>query len=271
MKKGFTDYYKILSVSPKANAEEIKRAWRKKMKQFHPDRHLAEHAHYEKISCEINRAYSVLSDETSRQKFDEKRSRALSNSDVPDIALFSFGEKVTFTVLVFCITVFFFAIPPWADCENAFLGYFFAGRAAENIADPIAPSLISIVCIFSATLLCGKCIGERVGVWTFLQAFSLLIACAKSLIVPLQQYEAMTLFGLFGVGVFCVFKSYGERKRPVAGVFFRVVGLIACVLTYRAGTLVFKFADELVSAGCLLVLATYLVAGISARLSAGSE
>lgn len=271
MKNDFVDYYKILSVSPKASAEEIKRAWRRKMMKFHPDHHLAEEARYEEISREINRAYFVLSNRKRRRSFDEARWRRFANSDDGNSEFFSFGTKIALTVLAFCLSVFFFAIPPWADCESAFWRYLFSGRGEENLGNPVVPALVVIFGIFAGMFFGGKCLGERAGAWTFLSVFSLFLACVKSLVVPLHGHGAWMFPLLFLAGVICVFRTYGERKNPVAGLVFRVVGLVASVATYRCGELVFGRSDEIVSGVVLLVLAAYLIAGVSAALSSGSE
>lgn len=66
------DYYKILEVKTTANSNEIKVAYRKLAKEFHPDLHannpLAKLAN-EKFK-EINEAYEVLSDEDKRKQYD---------------------------------------------------------------------------------------------------------------------------------------------------------------------------------------------------------
>ncbi|CAK8695539.1 unnamed protein product [Clavelina lepadiformis] len=64
-----TDYYKTLDVSRNATAQEIKRAYLKKCKDYHPDKHQGDKGMHEKFVA-INEAYSVLSNTTERRNFD---------------------------------------------------------------------------------------------------------------------------------------------------------------------------------------------------------
>jgi curved DNA-binding protein len=68
----FKDYYAILGVSPEASEEEIKRAYRKLARQYHPDVNPGDKVAEEKFK-EINEAYEVLSDLEKRRKYDELR------------------------------------------------------------------------------------------------------------------------------------------------------------------------------------------------------
>lgn len=66
------NYYDILGVDKKASKDEIKKAYRQLSKQWHPDlcRDESKKAEYEEKFKEINEAYSVLSDDTKRQEYD---------------------------------------------------------------------------------------------------------------------------------------------------------------------------------------------------------
>ncbi len=63
------DYYEILGLNKGASADEIKSAYKKMAKKFHPDISKEEHA--EEKFKEILEAYSVLSDEQKKSNYDQ--------------------------------------------------------------------------------------------------------------------------------------------------------------------------------------------------------
>lgn len=65
----FKDYYAILGVPRDASEEDIKKAFRKLARQYHPDVARDKKAAEEKFK-EINEAYEVLSDPAKRKKYD---------------------------------------------------------------------------------------------------------------------------------------------------------------------------------------------------------
>jgi len=64
------DYYEVLGVSKGASEEELKKAYRKMAKQYHPDLHPGD-AEAEAKYKEVNEAYEVLSDSEKRSKYDQ--------------------------------------------------------------------------------------------------------------------------------------------------------------------------------------------------------
>lgn len=71
------DYYQILEVPRNASQEEVKKAYRKKALQFHPDKNPG-NAEAEKRFKEISEAYEVLSDEKKRQIYDRHGKEGLA-------------------------------------------------------------------------------------------------------------------------------------------------------------------------------------------------
>src|ERR1700680_2016525 len=65
----YKDYYKILGVARTASADDIKKAFRKLARKYHPDVNPGDKKSEAKFK-EINEAYEVLSDAEKRRKYD---------------------------------------------------------------------------------------------------------------------------------------------------------------------------------------------------------
>jgi curved DNA-binding protein CbpA len=66
----FTDYYALFSISRQSTQDEIKKAFKSKALEWHPDRNQSANA--EKMMQLINEAYLILKDEQAKLKYDNE-------------------------------------------------------------------------------------------------------------------------------------------------------------------------------------------------------
>ncbi|RTZ60442.1 MAG: molecular chaperone DnaJ, partial [Gammaproteobacteria bacterium] len=93
------DYYEILGVPRNASQEEIKKAYRKLARKYHPD--ICKKPECEEKFKEINEAYQVLSDPEKRKLYDMYGHAVFEGQVPPQGGDFreSFGGQVNFEEL----------------------------------------------------------------------------------------------------------------------------------------------------------------------------
>jgi curved DNA-binding protein len=91
MAVGFRDYYETLGVGRDATAEEIRAAYRRLARQYHPD--LNKDAGAEDKFKEVSEAYEVLSDPQKREQYDQLGASWRSGDDVSGAEGFGGGGR----------------------------------------------------------------------------------------------------------------------------------------------------------------------------------
>ena len=81
----YKDYYQVLGVPKAATQDQIKKAYRKKARELHPDRNPGD-AEAERRFKEANEAHAVLSDAEKRKRYDEFGEAGLSPGFDPEKA-----------------------------------------------------------------------------------------------------------------------------------------------------------------------------------------
>ena len=91
------NYYELLGIDDKAEQEQIKRAYREKLKEWHPDKNPERPEQAEEMTKTLNIAYGVLSDLQQKRHYD----RLLRFSDGKEYGQYvnddSFSSKIKHT------------------------------------------------------------------------------------------------------------------------------------------------------------------------------
>ena len=87
----YKDYYKILGVARDASADDIKKAYRKLARKYHPD--VSKEKNAEESFKEVSEAYETLRDPEKRAAFDQLGSHAAGQERASGAGLAAGGKR----------------------------------------------------------------------------------------------------------------------------------------------------------------------------------
>ncbi|KIX01132.1 uncharacterized protein Z518_10198 [Rhinocladiella mackenziei CBS 650.93] len=119
-----SDYYDLLGVERTATDDEIKKAYRRKALELHPDRNYGDVENATRLFAEIQSAYEVLSDPQERAWYDSHRDILLRGDQAtgPDANEFSYNIRMTTAEEVLKFMLKFNGRLEYTDAPNGFYG-----------------------------------------------------------------------------------------------------------------------------------------------------
>ncbi|KAL2441449.1 DnaJ-like protein subfamily C member 21 [Exophiala dermatitidis] len=119
-----SDYYDLLGVDRTASDDEIKKAYRRKALELHPDRNYGNVEHATRLFAEIQSAYEVLSDPQERAWYDSHRDVLLRGDQAagPGTDEFSYNIRMTTTEDVLKLMMKFNGRLEYSNAPSGFFG-----------------------------------------------------------------------------------------------------------------------------------------------------
>ncbi|KAJ5118521.1 Heat shock protein DnaJ [Penicillium atrosanguineum] len=117
-----TDYYELLGVAPAATDDEIKKAYRKKALELHPDRNYGNVEEATRLFAEIQSAYEVLADPQERAWYDSHSDAFLGTNGGSEGDQHSYNIRVTTAEDVLKVFAKFSPRMEFSDSPSGFFG-----------------------------------------------------------------------------------------------------------------------------------------------------
>ncbi|KAL8783793.1 MAG: hypothetical protein Q9195_009275 [Heterodermia aff. obscurata] len=127
-----TCYYELLRVDPQATEDEIKKAYRRKALELHPDRNLGNVEETTKLFAEIQSAWEVLSDPQERTWYDSHRNTILRGESEAFGVHYDHSVRITTSDDLMRL---FTKFTGWVDFSDSSHGFF---SVLRNSFDTIA-------------------------------------------------------------------------------------------------------------------------------------
>ncbi|KAH8428891.1 putative C2H2 finger domain protein [Aspergillus melleus] len=116
------DYYELLRVDLDATGEEIKKAYKKRALELHPDRNYGNVEEATELFAEVQSAYEVLSDPQERAWYDSHRQVFLGGHGQPEDAGHSYNTRMTTSDDLFQLFTKFNPRMDFSDSPDGFFG-----------------------------------------------------------------------------------------------------------------------------------------------------
>ncbi|KAI1082667.1 DnaJ-domain-containing protein [Whalleya microplaca] len=117
-----TDYYELLGIDRQASEDEIKKAYRRKALELHPDRNFGDVENATQRFADVQAAYEVLSDPQERAWYDSHRDAILRGDDPADaeVAPEFYDVRLTTAEEIYTLIGRFNKNVPLDDSPNSF-------------------------------------------------------------------------------------------------------------------------------------------------------